>query len=832
VVAEATSSTRAVDNPMILREQALGELERLFAALARSRRVVVFLDDLQWADRDSLALLARALRLDAPIPCLFVTTARTGAELPAGAGELLAGATRIALGGLTPSESRVLCAELREADGAGPAADDDSLVREAGGHPLFLAELVRSARRGQRHETARLEEVVWQRIAERDPLERRFLEVLAIGGAPIPYDIVARAAGVDPGECQTHLGSLRAAQLIRVSRRGDDRLVVPYHDRIRESILLHRQAQTVTEDHLRLGRALYDGTPKAALNAARVFAIVRHFNAARDLVVDRAERVRVAELNLTAAREAVMATAYDAAQVYAQTGCVLLGDAGWDDAYAVMRDLHIERMRAEYLVGQPDRARASFEAASARVTSPAERTDLYVTWIELESNRGDYDAALGAGRERLGELGISLPRRAGKLSVLAQYLLTRRAQAGRTPEELADLGASNDPQRDGAMKVLMAITPAAYWKSSDLVGWVSLRLARLSMRYGLSDVSSYGFASYGVILAGAFRRCVEAEALGRLALALNERFRNEKLAAKLLLLNGQFLRPWVRPFAEAVRLLRESHACAVKQGDTTYETLAACCTSHLTALASADLAEHRRLGLWAREVCARRKDWNMVGSVEGHLRFSEALAGARTLDYARRSPEPEFLALAGDRAAAPSAHGAYWVFGAWAAYLFGEIEAAAAWIAQQRDLAQGHFGHAAMADLCFLECLVAARQHDGASWPRRLVLRWSMARRVRALRGWARDCPDNFEAHYLIACAELARVRGDGPGASEGLERAAESARTHGSLLREGLALELASGLAARTGDAARADRLRDQAVDAYERCGATAKAAALRGRA
>src|SRR5207253_1242049 len=63
---------------------------------------------------------------------------------------------------------------------------------------------------------------------------------LAIAGAPTPYTVIAGAAGVDAGAFQTPLGPLRAAQLVRVTRRGDERLVEPYHDRVRESILPHR----------------------------------------------------------------------------------------------------------------------------------------------------------------------------------------------------------------------------------------------------------------------------------------------------------------------------------------------------------------------------------------------------------------------------------------------------------------------------------------------------------------------------------------------------------------------------------------------------------------
>src|SRR5439155_16052174 len=122
------------------------------------------------------------------------------------------------------------------------------------------------------------------------------------------------------------------------------RLVEPYHDRIRESVLLHLPGQdagaaSLTARHLRLGRAILESTPEGAL-AARVFAIVQHLNAGRDLIDDAGERVRVAELNLLASRQAQLATSYERARDYARLGLSLLGHSPWSETYGLARDLH------------------------------------------------------------------------------------------------------------------------------------------------------------------------------------------------------------------------------------------------------------------------------------------------------------------------------------------------------------------------------------------------------------------------------------------------------------------------------------------------------------
>jgi serine/threonine protein kinase/predicted ATPase len=836
LVAEATLRGRKIDNPSMLREQAFGELERLLAALARTSTVVLYLDDLQWADRDSLALLRRIM-MPGAVPLLLLATVRAGADLHPDARELVAAGKRISLGGLSPSESRLLCGALAGGEDARLSPAGEAFILEAAGHPLFLGELLRSSKTGShpapRH--GKLQDVLWERIQARDALERRFLAMLAIAGAPTPYKVIARAAGLDVGECQNRLSTLRAAQLVQITRRGDERLVEPYHDRVRESILLHRPdgaaadaSDSLAGEHLRLGRALAEETPPDLL-AARVFAIVQHLNAGRALILDRDERIRVADLNLVACREAHLTTAYDRATEHAAIGQELLGDAGWRDAPTAARDLAVERMRAEFLAGDIPAATRSFEAARARIISAAERTDLYVAWIELEANRGHFGGAIAAGRERLRELGVAPPARITTATLLLQYLATRRAQAGRPIDALALLPASHDVVRESAMKILMTIAPAAFWVDTNLVGWISLELAEVSMRHGVSDVSSFGFAGYGLVLAGAFGKQAEGAAFGQVALTLNERFRNEGLAARLLQINGEFLVGWVKPLAEAKKLLQMSYESARREGETAYEAFAACCLSHVSLLEGGDVARMQETSTWAREVCVRRHDSNMAGSVEAHARYAATLRGERDPLRARGSVQidPEFFAVAGDPAKSPGAYYAFWSCNAWLAYHFGDVGQAEAFLIEARRLAQANFGNPGTVDLCFLELLVAARAHDAAPWWRRLTLRQSVAARAAKLRRWADGCPANFEPHSLVAEAELARLSGDPRRAEEAFTRAAASARASGALLREAIALELA---AAHAGSIAspEASRRRREAASAYERCGATAKARAL----
>jgi predicted ATPase len=816
-IANAVGGTDRVDNEAALRDLAFGELGRLVDAIASRAPLVLFVDDVQWADDDSLTLLDRLLHAPERAPYLFVATMRAGSDAARERSALLAGAERIALRGLGEREARVLWDALLPADAASHETRAWAM-REAAGHPLFLAELARSARAGalgERPIAAALPDVLWRRVQARDPIEQRFLEMVALAGAPTRYEILAAAANVDRGECLTRLGTLRAAQLVRITRRGDERLVEPYHDRVREAIagrVASQGARALAERHSRLGRALRDATRGEASHAP-VFAIVQHL---------------LAELHLLASRKARLATAYDRARVHAAEGLALLGPDGWRSRYALARDLSIARMEAEYLAGSRDEARRVFDGARARVTSAEDRAALAIAWIALETGHGRHAEAVAAGREVLRELGSSVPARVSLVHVLAQHVANRIARRGRSVEDLVQLEPLADPALASVLRVLVSLAPAAFFLDTNLVTWILLRIVGLTIEHGACDASSYGFVGYGSVLAGAFHEHAEGYAFGRAALALNARFENHALAARVENVLGGYIAHWARPFEESVALLRSACELANKHGDTAYESYSATVLSLVTFSASPDLASMQATAEWAREVGERRGERDMATQADVRARYAMALRGL--------TPDPRDLGTEGasdaelrasiDEERMPTSIFHYHFCRAELAYLFGDLPRAHASLREAARWKQVTFSVPASVELVFLEALVAAARFDEASFVARPQLLASVSVRVRRLAVWAASSPSNYEPYHRVAHAELARLLGRSREASARYEAAIAAAQAHRSPKREALALDLAARHARRTGEAARAEALARAAREAFVRWGAVARGA------
>jgi hypothetical protein len=396
-------------DPVILRQRAFAELRQLLARLAARQPLVIYIDDLHWADADSVVLLEELLRQpNAPglllIACLRTeelaskpflralldrTKARSGTLLP--------------IEPLTDDEARALLACAETSDARGDSEEWQQIARDAGGNPFLLRQLARyvaadSARRRRVTFAEMLDEGVG--ALPRDG--RRFLETLAICGRPVAPDIVFDACGVTRDR-QSLLARLRASHFIRSS--GSSERVETYHDRIREALAARIAPGDARQIHGRMVQALVErGSDDGE-------ALFDHYRGAGD--DDNASL----QAGLAAAK-AQGALAFDRAAWFYREALALAPDtpfaAAWREGLAA----------ALANAGQPAAAADAYLRAAADAIHP-HRVEPQRRAAEQFLIAGDLDRGLGLTRAILSGIGMRAPRT--RREALA-WLLWRRAR--------------------------------------------------------------------------------------------------------------------------------------------------------------------------------------------------------------------------------------------------------------------------------------------------------------------------------------------------------------------------------------------------------------------
>lgn len=381
--------------PQLLRGRAFSALRILLSRLAVRGPLAIVIDDLQWSDADSLALLREVLRPPGAPRLLLLATFRTGAgSLPL---DLFAQAQRIALGMLAPGEARSLVGRLLATAPRKVDADEEAIVREGGGHPLFLGELVRHAispptlRPPQpASDRGRFEDALGARLRRLDPESRTTLSLVALAGTPLTLAQAAHASGADLAELATRISKLRGGRLVHTTgpRRGDH--VEPYHDRIRVAVIAQLDEAERREHHRRLALAIEATAPDDHETLARQWA-----------AAGKAERA--VEHAVQAAETSAAAFAFhNAAEIYRQA--IALLPAGSTRA----SQLEAERGRMLSWAGHGVDAAAAFLQAARRAT-PAASLELRRRAAEQLVSTGHLDDGVVLLREVLEEAGLSYP---------------------------------------------------------------------------------------------------------------------------------------------------------------------------------------------------------------------------------------------------------------------------------------------------------------------------------------------------------------------------------------------------------------------------------------
>jgi hypothetical protein len=330
---------------------------RAFAALCETlgritdrQPLIVSIDDLQWGDLDSIALLNELIvPEDAPSLMLILTFRSEDAAssppvrlLRTFRGRItdLENWTEIDLAGLTDEDGLDL---LQRLDGNLKLREEQlqGMVEESRGSPLFLRELLRFTMHdgepnepGQSNPYVSVNEMILRRTSTLSPVARQLFEVLSVAVEPLSKAMLCRMVEATDAELSREISVLVRENLVRVTGGSDSGRLEPYHDQIRESLLASLSSSELKSLHKRLAQAL------EAEQTADPQRLLRHHLGADDTAA-------AYQSARAAARIAEKALAFDRAASF-YTAAIETGEA---DAKS-LAILHCQRAEARAKAGR------------------------------------------------------------------------------------------------------------------------------------------------------------------------------------------------------------------------------------------------------------------------------------------------------------------------------------------------------------------------------------------------------------------------------------------------------------------------------------------------
>lgn len=842
-------------------------LQNFVAALARPEHpLVLFLDDLQWADAATLALLEPLLG-GTERRCLLLLGAYREHEADASprlaqtvAALEAAGVVprRLLLGPLKPPDLAALIADTLRCDAAAAEPLAQLVGRKTGGNPFFVTQFLKSLEREGHLRfdadagrwTYRIDEIAAAPLADnvielttrsirRLPAKSQYaLTLAACIGNRFDRRTLAIVSEQTPAQTADDLAQALQEGLVvaEPDAQADDADGEPaytfLHDRVQQAAYALIPPERRRMVHLTVGRLLRSRTPPGQLDARR-FDIVQHLNRGRELIAARDERRAVAALNLDAGRKAKASTAHDTALELLLAGIELLDADAWSDARELAFALHLEAAESHYLCGRFDDALAGLASLLERPLEPIERARVLRLRSVQYENLGRYAESIATTREGVAMFGVVLPAdESAKLRALDDEIDTiERLRGARSIAALAELARMTDPRVRIVASMLTDIWSAAYIVGdSTLARLISATLVRLSLEHGNVEESAYGYVTHAITVGAVRGDHAQAYEYGRLALAVNAAFGDTRRRAKIYQQFHAHVNFWCRPFGSCAAYAREACRSGLDSGDFLYAAYGAGTAPWADMAATQDLARFEREHEPSIALIERLKARGFADSVRLLVNWSRALQGrtAAPLSLADASfDEAAYLASYRDNPFFTTIHA---IARLQLCALLGEPADALA--AARRAGANVHHvpGTVWPVIFDFWNALVLAQHIDVEADAAERAARLDEVRAAqRRFEGVCTHCEQNYRCQALLLAAELARLEGRTADAVAACEQAIEFAAAHPLLPFAALAHERCGRLLADSGRRALARLHLVQAQACYARWGAHAKVDAMR---
>lgn len=786
------------------------QFQRLFTVLgAHVHPLVLFLDDLQWADSASLSLIV-SLLVHAEPECFLLVGAYRDNEVPPHHPLQLtfralqdAGApmSQCVLGPLELGEiSKMLVDTLHH-----PTNRVHSLAllvhEKTLGNPFFARTFVESAftdgllqfdkQKGWRWDADKIRhaqptdnviDLLASTIGRLPTKSREVMELAACMGNRFNVQTLSTIAEADPKLIRRWLVSPLNKGLIEAALSSDFAFC---HDRIQEAAYRLIAADQRDQLHLHIGTLLLqqvEGDPSGEL----LFDITDHLNHALNLVEDRKQRHLIARLNLNAANCARRSAAFEAALRYYDHGIQWLSDDDWTTDYHLSFTLFLGRAEAAFLCGQAGVAESDTRALLERATTSLERGEVYALKMIQYENSGRFVESVAAGKSALSLFGIEFPsdQALAMQTIDAALADIQQALADRATSELIELPSMEDPESRMSMRLLMTLWPSAYIAGDKaLTVLIAARMVSLSLKYGNSPESAYGYVTHAITLGAVKRNYSAAYAYGRLALEINRKFDDLRSRAKINHMFSCYIGFWCRPIDESFAYSREAYNTGVESGDFVYAAYGCFHESWHALFAGMNLCEYE-------------KDYgDKLGFLEraGNRSFRDAhqlmLQWGKSIQGKTHSPG-ELVSVQFDESLYLSLYRESEFFVAFhhiaklhLLYLFGDYSGARDMADQAQSVALGIRGMIWDAWLCLYRGLTITAWHAENGTVNELE-REQLRQSIELMELWAKNSPRNFAHHHRLLLAEQARLTGDVSGAIDCYE-AAISAATEATFVHD-----------------------------------------------
>lgn len=798
----------------------------LLSCCDENRMLVLFIDDLQWADLPTLNFIEKLI-INNPEESLLVVGAYRDNEVDAGhpltkfIGKLDKEKVKISKANLKPlaaPDIKRIINDTVKIDDEDTTEISELLISASEGVPFQIKQLLYSLYQekliwfnGADHSWACDKHAITKKTMTENRIEfvmaefegideeqKKLISTIACFGNRFYLSQIAAFEGRSAQEMADMLGPLVGRHIIYPSAnykyiKCDDSLEVTYyftHDRIWQAAYSIEGVSKNKETHLKIGTDLLGRYEQD--RAITVFDVINHLNRATDIAKNKKQ---IANLNYEAGKKAKETAAWVSSLEYFITSISLFGENLWEENYKIALSLHIEAAESAYLVGEFDYAKSLIGICLQNGKTDLDKCQAYKIMIDSLIAQGRHPESVELGLDVLSMLNVKFPKRTNKLNklrcILKTYFLLKRKKI----KKLHAVKNMNDQNLQEACRIMMTITSSAYISGSPYFIFLMTSLVDLFIKKGFHAQAAYGCAAFANVVCGVLHDYTFAYDLGKLAVELAEREESKFIKSKVIYVTNAGVFPWKRHYKELMPTVHAHYETAKDIGDFEFSGFNIYCFSYLSYLIGTELSEVDQLmNRYSKEVSRIDTVYNYFRVYHQTVQNLMGKAESPHILDGNIMGEEELISYFTDTR---NRIGLFEVYSnkLHLNYLFGEKEEAKKLIDLTEGLLKEALAKHNVPMVCFYQGLTICEVYSDCKKPEQKRLKKLLKKKLKKLSMWAENGPDNFKCKFYILKAESERIDGNVAMAKRYCKTAIEQAKKSGFINEAALCHEVAAKL-------------------------------------
>ncbi|MFY0644547.1 MAG: AAA family ATPase [Bacteroidia bacterium] len=550
--------------------------------------------------------------------------------------------------------------------------------------------------------------------------------------------------------------------------------------------------------HLETGRLLLKNSNEEELQED-IFELLNHFSIGYSLIDEQDEKDAITELCLTAGRKAKDSTSYDLAVKYLNMAKNLLGRGSWISKYDLNFAVLSELGECEYLNNNSVKAEEYFHEVLSYAKTRFEKIKVQYVHSSLYLKEGNTTESLRIGLEAVKLYNVRFPSSPKVIQVAAMVEMVKYiflfSTRYRNTEKLFNIPDCTDEEIIVLNKFLIDLATSAYQQDQNLMMLVIFRIIKSYLKNGFTDASGWGFSGFSVVMLSVIKMQNRGFFLWDVTERMHRRTSSTLIKWRLGYTVACFYYPWKKPIREFFEESDEIVKASVLNGDQIF-----------TGYTISMIQRHKFFGsVPLNQLLDSKKNFIELTrqSTGGHDFFRpryqliKTLAGKTGSDhwddneYSGVETKEAFL-LEGNKTKLEF----YLASQLTMLYYYGHYREALDISKELVPYLDNATGDTDVFEYNFYSALAIAANYSSFTKPEQNKYLSKFKKHLKNIKYWRKGCRTNFDQHYQLLVAELAAMKGEVERALQLYEKAMTIAAKNGFIYVEALANERAAAYA------------------------------------